>query len=249
MNIFISKKTEKIAPSPYFNPYSLFIDDPSQPKSKENIDPSLIEMSISDLIGQLKIQDVQTFITIGRIMISRKMKKRKVSLIHQGKAIEFYLTKQEQMNVLFCKAKRKDELLKLGFKFIRRQILDEFQEKHKMKVQDPNKMTLKKAFYKNYFGEDQRAAEYFESFDISKKGYDILSNHTKLISKMKNFCSSKFIEDMIKHYILEKSSDVVKKEMNIKEFFVELLSRQHKHSVTIQAIINSQEQIFDFFKN
>jgi len=216
--------------------------------SKVPVDLELGTLSIEELISKFNVEDFCTYLILGHTYIYKKNKKVKIKIIHKKKLFEFDLTCREQRDILCCKTKRKDELIKLSFKFIRRQVFKNFKQNHKRRFEDTHKSKLKKMFYDKYLNSDNQAIKYFESFDLSRKGLETLKEFGELKKMMVNFQEEKYISALTQDYIFEKSDDVLKEDFSFQQFIKEVLSRQHKHSVVLQGIINSLEQFIEFFQ-
>ena len=216
--------------------------------SKIHVNKSLMNLSIEDLINSFDIEDFTTYLVLGHTYIYKKHKKAKIKIDHKGTIFEFDLTCREQRDILCCKTKRKDELIKFSFKFIRRQVFKIFKMNHKRRFENTHKSKLKKVFYKKYLNGDIQAIKYFESFDLSRKGLETLKEFSELKKMMLLFQEKKYIATLVQEYIFEKSDEVLKEDITFQQFIKEILSRQHKHSVIMQGIINSLEQFIEFFQ-
>ena len=212
------------------------------------VDVSLARRPLSELIGLFDIADFATYLVLGHTYIYKKHKKVRVRVAHRGRLHEFDLTCREQRDILCCKTKRKDELIKFSFKFIRRQVFKNFKQAHKRRFEDTHKSKLKQMFYDRYLCGDAQAIKYFESFDLSRKGLETLKEFSELKKMMVLFQEQEYIGALTQDYIFEKSDDILKEDFTFQQFIKEVLSRQHKHSVVMQGIVNSLEQFIEFFQ-
>lgn len=216
--------------------------------NKVKVDVSLLDSSVEQLINLFNIEDFNTYLVLGHTYIYKKNKRIRIKLYHRGELRELDLTCKEQRDILCCKTKRKDELIKFSFKFIRRQVFKKFKQNHKRRFEDTHKSKLKKIFYKKYLNGDEQAIKYFESFDLSRKGLETLKEFSELKKMMLMFQEDKYIAALTQDYIFEKTDEVLKEDISFQQFIKEVLSRQHKHSVVMQGIINSLEQFIEFFQ-
>jgi hypothetical protein len=216
--------------------------------SKLTINQQYLSLSIEELISLFDIRDFATYLTLAHTYIPKKQKQIKLIISHKSKKFKFDFSIKEQINLLCCKTKRKDELIKFSFKFIRRQVLKQFQEENKYKLNKADKNKMKHIFYSKFLNENEEAIQYFESFDLSRKGLKVLSQYVQLKKMMIQFCNNFYIESMLNEYIYRKSDQIFHEDLNFVGFLSEVLSRQHKHSVIVQGVINSLEQFIDFFK-
>lgn len=229
----------------FMNDYQLSKDNQNQNNIQLlSIDKDLLDKDIYDMIDQVDIECLQIYIFLSNVFICKKEKKKNISFIYKNFQYEFIYKIDEQERILSCKTKRKDELVKFSFKFIRRQILKDYTIQNKKKH---NLNELKYKFYLKYMKSNRKAINYFESFDVSKKGLLILEPYTELIKLIKNFKSKKYIERVIDEYIMLKTDPSITKSISFRNFVEESLSRQHKQSIVIQNIINSLEIFENFF--
>jgi hypothetical protein len=252
MNHFIDLKTQKTSSQAHKYMKDLISNSKKNSKKKFSkaveVDPLLLTLSLEQLISAFDIEDFNTFLILGHTYIYKKNKKVRIKVQHKSKICEFDLTCKEQRDVLCCKTKRKDELIKFSFKFIRRQVFKNFKQNHKRRFEDTHKSKLKSLFYKKFLNNNEEAKKYFESFDLSRKGLETLKEFTELKKMMIAFHKEKYILSLTQDYIFEKTDDVLKEDISFQQFMQEVLSRQHKHSVVIQGIINSLEQFIEFFQ-
>lgn len=202
-----------------------------------------LNKNIYELTEEVDIECLQMYIFLSNIFINKKDKAKNISFIYKNHQYDFIYRMQEQEKMLCCKIKRKDELIKFTFKFIRRQIMRDFMNQYKKKL---SYTQLKHKFYSIFLNSDKKAIKYFESFDVSKKGLLILEPFTNLSRLMNEFKSHQYIQRVMEEYIMIKVDPSIKKSISFRSFVEESLSRQHKQSLVVQNIINSLE-IFEEF--
>lgn len=212
--------------------------------NKIEIDPELLELPIDSLLKKVDISDINTFIFITHRFINKKDRDQHVKMFHRGELVEFLINTREQQELLCCKTKRKDEYIKFSFKFIRRELLKKFRLNLGVEA---DKMQVKHMFNRKYLKNDKKAILYFESFDVSKKGLKVLNPFAKLKTMMQGVQKNGYIEALIKEYIWEKKSFVLEDSFCFVRFMDEILSRQHKHSMVVQGVLNSLNQFDEFF--
>ena len=226
------------------------LSETKSPDFKEwciKVPAELLTKDIETLIDMIDIEDIQTFLLLNHIFINNKNIRTKIDIIHKGKLYKFFMSSRMQNLVMCCKTKRKDELVKFSFKYIRKQVYKEFQEKNEKMFPGANKYTLKKEFNKRYVGENYKAIDYFESFDLSKEGLCTLKQLKNLNNLMMEFQKTRFIQILINEYIIEKQDLSLRNDLYLKEFLWEVLSRQHKNSMTTMSVLNSLDQFISFF--
>lgn len=208
----------------------------------------LINQPLEALVKMISIVDVQKYITITHTFIQRKYKSLNMNLLHRGERRSFRLTTREQKVLLCCKIKRKDELIKFSFKFIRRQLFKKYRDESLLKDPQLCKAEIKYRFNKEFLFSRPLAIKYFESFDLSRKGLRLLKDFTELKKNMSEFQRTGFIRELIFEYIMEKSDQILRKDLPFTTFYNEILSRQLRHALVAQGVINSLEQFIEFFK-
>jgi hypothetical protein len=253
MNEYISLKTSNKKITFKLNAVAYMIELSRQfngeaMKDKITVDPRLLTLSLEELLNKIDITDLSTYIILNHVYVYKNNQTVEVKLNHKGKDISFSITKKEQRDILCCKTKRKDELVKMSFKFIKRKILKEFELKEKLKNKKIGKTSCKNKFFKTFLNGDATGIKFFEFFDLSKKRLKVLKTFSKLMNELKQYKDDKFIKEMIKEYILENSNDLLNEQMGLDGFMTIILSRQHKHSMVVQHILNSLKEFSDFFK-
>lgn len=250
MNDFLEIKSSRAAGPKYMDHLISNSKKPSPMvfSNKVRVDASLENLSIRQLIDLFDISDFATYLVLGHTYIYKKHKKVRVKVVHRGRVCQFDMTCREQRDILCCKTKRKDELIKFSFKFIRRQVFKNFKQTHKRRFEDTHKSKLKQMFYDKFLCGDAQAIKYFESFDLSRKGLETLKEFSELKNMMVLFQEREYIGALTQDYIFEKSDEILKEDFTFQQFIKEVLSRQHKHSVVMQGIVNSLEQFIEFFQ-
>jgi hypothetical protein len=217
-------------------------------KNQIKINPLFLKMSIEELISNFSILDFNAYLILGNIFIDKEKKNIDVNIQYKNKYYKFNMCHREQKDLLCFKTKRKDELIKFSFKFIRRQIFKEFQETHKRRFEESAKNNFKMLFYKTYMENDPDAINFFENFDLYRVNLNFISKFTKLQKLITDFQKSKFIRELIHEYILDKSEHIMRDNLCFYDFVKEILSRQHKHSILIQGVLNSLDHFIQYFQ-
>lgn len=82
---------------------------------------SLLSKSLQNLTNLVNVMDVSTYVLLTNVYMSGKENFRKIYL-YTGETFTVNIKINEE--VLFYKSKRKDELVKFSFKFIRKQLIN-----------------------------------------------------------------------------------------------------------------------------
>ena len=217
-------------------------------KHKVGVKPELLRLSIYELIERFDIRDLATYLVLNHVYIYKNNQAIEVNLEHKGKRVRFMMTKKEQRDVLCCKTKRRDELVKMSFKFMRRRILKEFENTQKGLSKKARKTAWKKRFFAEFLEGDATGIKYFEFFDLSKKRLQVLKKFPKLVAKLKRFQEDRFIAEMVAEYIVPNPHGIADEGLGLDRFLSVLTSRQHKHSMVIQHILNALREFCIFFK-
>ena len=212
-------------------------------KLKEGI----MNKTLEELIDSIDILDIQTFLILNHTFINKKDIYKEVKILHKKKLYKFMLSTKLQTEFFCCKTKRKDELVKFSYKFIRKQIYKDFCRQNQDLV-GMKKNEIKAVFNKKYFGNDLTAINFYKSFDLSREGLRVVKQFNPIKKLIIKFVKTNFISTLIEDYILYKPDDILKDEVSLELFVSELLSRQHKHSMTIQLVLSSLFQFIIFFK-
>ena len=213
-------------------------------KNQVPVRERLLGLSLQQLVDEVDIRDVGLYVLIVHRFMAKKDKHATVRAWHRGRVVEFSLNSNEQHDLLCCKTKRRDEIVKFSFKFIRRQLISGFRPQ----VPGPvDRLGLKSEFNRRYLQSDPAAVAYFESFDISRKGLHVLRRFGELRQMMEAFCKTGYIEALVRKYICRQRSGVLDDSTGFEEFADEMMSRQHKNSTTLQGALNSLEQFREFF--
>ena len=211
------------------------------------VNKSLIKESLEQLVNRIQLKDIQIYLLLTHTFIHKKKRKAKVRFYIDNRIVSFWITCKEQINLLCSKIKRKDELIKMGFKFTRRELLKKFNSNKNVPLSQ--KETVKRNFYQKYLGDDKEAIVYFESFDVSRKGLKLLEKYSSLKDDIQQFLFTKYICSFTIEYILNKSESILSETTKLEKFIVKLLSRQHRHSLIVQDVINSLEQMVLFLRS
>ena len=215
---------------------------------KIKVDMSLLSLSIEDLISKIDIRDCASYLIMGHTYLHKHKKETEVNFIHKGEKVKLIFTKKEQKDILCCKTKRKEELNKFSFKFVRREILKIFKEEHETELENKNQEFVKKHFYNKVLQGDEQAALAFESLDLPKNSLEHLKVFPLLKQRIKDFNKHHYVEALANKYIMKKPDTVMKEDLAIQDFIEEAMSRQHKNSIVMQGVLNSLEQFICFFR-
>ena len=98
-------------------------------KQKFKIDRDLLKLSLTQLLGLLDIRNFPIFIVLSNLFIMKSVPSKMATITLDNKNYSFSVTFEEQQHIMCSKIKRKDELIKFSYRFIRKQIFKRFKEK------------------------------------------------------------------------------------------------------------------------
>lgn len=206
----------------------------------------LISMNIEQLVDEVKIEAVQNYLLMIHVYIPHKKWIVDIPINIEGQITQINLSNIEQEIILCGKLKRRDEYIKLGFKFVRRHLLKNFAKKKKIKFNLQNSERIKELFNNQFFGNDKQAISFFESFDLTKKNIYLIKRHPELLNNFESFINESFLYSFVIDYIFKKDNLVMHKTTTLFNFLKEILSRQHKHSIMFFDILNCFQALKDF---
>lgn len=230
----------KIVQAVYKNRFSP--DDHSE-SPKFVIEKSLKNYHLTDLIEMFSMTDILNYILLTNVYMCGKENTRKVHL-YSGKSFPITIKTNEEL--LFYKSKRKDELVKFSFKFIRKQILNIYKDKISNSKKKIKAQIIKKEFNRNILDNNKKVINYFYSMEVNKKNLKFLEETPKIIKMINDYRESSFVKDQININIFQKSEKIFKEDITLLEFMKKIFILQNKNNVTLQSIINSL-YVFDGF--
>ena len=209
------------------------------------VDADLLNLSIEELLERVDILLFPEYIILSNLFIMKSLSSKLVTLTLKNKKFSFQVTFEEQQLLLCAKIKRKDELIKYSYRFIRKQIFKEF----KAQVEARGKTSLEKVrkeFNKVFLNGDPKIVEYYKLVDISKKRLDNLSSCTLLQQKINQFKIEEYFPRQIEKLIFFKNDKLFEDQLTFDSFLKSIFCSQFKNSMILQDIIQSYF-IFDSF--
>lgn len=230
------KKVEKIYKN-RFNQENL------EDSIKFTIEKSLKNYLLTDLVEMFSMTNILDYILLTNIYMCGKESTRKVSL-YSGKSMSINIKTNEEL--LFYKSKRKDELVKFSFKFIRKQIINSYKvdisnPKQKIKAQ-----IVKQEFNRNVLLNNRKVINYFYSMEVNKKNLKFLEETPQIIEMINEYRKCLYVKDQINLNIFQKSEKIFKEDITLLDFMKKIFILQNKNNVTLQSILNSL-YVFDGF--
>lgn len=218
----------------------------NQPMPKLKICPSLMSLKLEQLVKMIDIDDLQFYQWMNRVYLDKKRNSRWLTYNDMfGKQARFDLTFEEKQAVICSRTKRKDEILKFSFKFLRKRLLLKYRRDNKMMGQ--NQLKLKSVFNKQVLKEDQAIIKHFYSYDVSKKNLQALKKDQNISGYLIRHFYEHFICDSIENILSFKQEEILKREMPPEKFLETMFSSQQKKSLVLQDVFNIFQIFHEYF--
>ena len=209
------------------------------------INRDLLKLSLNELTSKIEIQDIFTYTLLTNVYMSGKENVRQVKLF-TGEEFKIYIKTNEE--ILFYKSKRKDELVKFSFKFIRKQLIN--QHRQKLSISNPKlkAQTVRKHFNTHVLKDDPKVIEYFYSMEVNKKNLRHLTKAPQIIEMANEYKKLFFLQDQINYNIFQKNENIFREDVTLIDFMKKIFIVQNKNNVTLQNVLNSLYVFDSFFK-
>lgn len=225
----------------------LILDPESLDKQKSlkfKIDKELLTLDLHRLIEKLSLSQVSLYVLLTNLYMTGKESSRVVSLL-EGTQIRVDIKANEQ--ALFYKSKRKDELVKFSFKFIRKHILGRFRRSLEAQGTRLKSRENKRKFDSVYFGPNLKAKNYFYSMEVNKKNLPHLKQSPEVVGLIKEYVKDGFLADQINSNIFNKNNNIFREDLTLVDFIRKIFVVQNKNNFTLQNILNSLYVFRHFF--
>ena len=198
--------------------------------------------SLSELISMISAGDLQFYLWISRILIDKSNKKDSFTYCSNSKnVITFKINSKERRELICSKSKRKEEVLKFSFKFLKKGILEDFKMAHGELLK--SRSSTKKLFNTKMLNDDPRLVKQFCNYKVSKMSLGQL----KKIPVLKKLFEQQFQESFVLKGIQEVSSrrheEMMNDTLSVDEFLNAIYMSQQKNALSLQDIL-SMFQIF-----
>lgn len=210
------------------------------------VDESLQTLSLDTLVDKIEIDLFQLYLLLSKVYLTKSKNAQTVTLKINQKQYSFRVTMLEQKYILNVKPKRKDELNKFAFKFIRKNVFLHFKNSLPNKEQKSSG-EIKKLFNKKYLLGDPRSIDYYHSVDVSKKGIKHIKKCTDLLRVFKDFRDREYFQVQLEKVIFQKSGIIFQDKVTFEHFLKSLFCTQYKHSILLQDSMNSLAILDSFF--
>jgi hypothetical protein len=205
----------------------------------------LVSKTLNELIELINVKDVSTYVLMTNVYMSGKENFRKIHL-YEGHSFTINIKINEE--VLFYKSKRKDELVKFSFKFIRKQLINNHRKKISGKSSKLKAQFVRKDFNEKVLKNDSEVIEYFYSMEVNKKNLKSLRRAPEVIKMVNKYKENYFLEDQIIFNIFQKKENIFREDVSLLDFIKKIFIVQNKNNVTLQSVLNSLYVFDSFFK-
>lgn len=205
----------------------------------------LLNEPLENLIDKINIKDVCTYVLMTNVYMSGKENFRKIQLF-SGKS--FMVNVKVNEDILFYKSKRKDELVKFSFKFIRKQLINRHRKLMSGKSSKIKAQFVRKNFNAKILKNDPVVIEYFYSMEVNKKNLKSLRRAPEIIEMVNKYKEQFFLEDQIIFNIFQKKENIFREDVSLIDFIKKIFIVQNKNNVTLQSVLNSLYVFDNFFK-
>lgn len=215
------------------------------PDKRFRICKHLLRKSLCELAALVNVADVSTYVLLTNVYMSGKENLRRVRLF-TGESFSVNVKVNEE--VLFYKSKRKDELVKFSFKFIRKQLINRHRRKISKNASKVKAQFVRKHFNQEILGNDPQVVEYFYSMEVNKKNLKSLAKAPQVIEMVNKYKEKHFLQDQINFNIFQKNENIFREDVSLLEFIKKIFIVQNKNNVTLQSVLNSLYVFDGFFK-
>lgn len=198
--------------------------------------PSLLSIELEELINLFRFNDLQFYFKVNRIFIKKKFDPKVFNLKNKIK-IEY--SHQIKDRITCSKLKRRDEILKFSYKFIRRNLILNFARLNQMSGLSFSQK--KKSFEKAVLGNDKTLKSNFFCYEVSKKNLEYLRDHPLIGPKIQCYYRNSYLKDLVKETIDNDYDFVFNKKNTIHDFLEILYCVQLKKNINILDIFTSYE--------
>lgn len=212
------------------------------------VDPGLFACSTAQLMDKIDMTLFPEYVILSNLFIMKSSSTRMVTMTLRNNSYSFQVTIEEQQRLLSSKIKRKDELIKYSYRFIRKQIFKKFKED----LEKQRRVTLDEArseFNRVFLNDDPAIIEYYKAVDISKKRLVKLSPCHRLHQTINSFKNEEYFPRQIEKLIFYKNDQIFEDHLKFDSFLKSIFCSQFKNSMILQDIIQSYfvfDSFFDF---
>ena len=227
---------------------------PNQCDFRFPVPDELRNMSVHELLSCIDLSHLQTYIIFNKTVI-KKNRYRKVSFNRPGATPQresLILSYDEHARVFNSKFKRKDELTKFLYKYIKKQLFREYRdvarEAHTGR-RAPSHKSLVANFDKTYLS-DATSRKLYYSENINKKTLGQLKKQNPVIAAhIIDFIQTRLMSDLVNKFYSEERHKIFSAGLGLVQFSQVFRHHAKKHSLVFKDCVPALvalEQVFSF---
>ena len=218
------------------------------PRPRFEVDSSLWALPLGQLLDRVDLSLYPAFITLSNLFIMKSLSSKVATLNLAGREFKFTVTFEEQQWIMCSKIKRKDELIKFSYRFIRKQIFKAFKQRICVEGENLRLEEIRRRFNEVYLKGDPRIVEYYKSVDISKKRLNNLAECRQLRGEIDRYKQDKYFPKQIEKMVFYKDDQIFQDQLTFDVFLKTVFCSQFKNSMILQDIIQSYFIFESFFQ-
>ena len=193
---------------------------------------SLLKLTFPQLLSKIQIKDLYFYLNLNRIYVDKKIGPFYFKLFKKQPNL-FNINIINKAEIICSKNKRKDEIMKFAFKFLRKKILLKFgiDQENEFNTQ----INLKNEFNKKILLNNKILIEKFYTYNVSKKDIKELKKFPNIFNILKEYFEESLMQDLIKMISEFDHSDYTIS--NKTEFLKTFFCNQQKRSLILQDVI------------
>lgn len=176
---------------------------------------------------------------INRIFLKKKFLPKLYFLNCDNLNINIEYNHRKREKIICSKFKRRDEILKFSYKFIRRKLITNYAKSEGF---ENNPFSVKKLLFEHDFiKNDKSLKKNFFCYEVSKKNLEFLKKNKIISQKLKNYYKNDFLKDMLEELNSHNYDFIFDRENTLSEFLEILYSVQMKKNINVFDIFTSFE--------
>ena len=212
------------------------------------IDFKLLDLSIEQLINLIDIRDITAYILLARMEIKPRGTSP-VMIRYKGQVLNFSISEKERVDILCGKFKQRDDLIKLAFDLIRRELLVDFKKNVMHKTNNFKIGLVRRCFVNEYFQNDPDAREFMTTATLPQPLPKIFDGFPKLKNLIRHFRKGSFFERMINQMVFQ-GRELKKWDASIsfEDYYMKVFLRHFYGGYVLLDFVNSLKYFCSFFK-
>lgn len=203
----------------------------------------LYNKSIQDLVMMFNSEDLYFYSLLNKCFIGKRDAPK--SFIFKDKQIELNFWMKESF--VAAKNKRYDEIIKFSFKFVRRQVLFQFQKK--FEFNNLNQKQLKLKFNEMILEGKKELIDNFFSYEVSIQSLKIINSNPILNNIILDYIENDFISDFLYEIGNCNHSEIFSNHLLLGNFYEMMFSIQQKKKLMLEDLYTSFTHLKKYFSS